>query len=262
MLKKFGHVSNPLTIIAIFAGFAKVSGTLILPFISDNAQGTYIWFLMIFPTLLVCLFFYVLWKKPKVLYAPSYFKNDESYLKIFLDDFEDNKSLSTNIKKVNESIGIGTITTIEDSKAVELPVKSKSCPVENIPSSCDDIPTQLNYSLEAVSFYRRIPNILHQLRVGICEIDGNVTVYRKDGNHIPIKAKYYQESLTSKQIISKLISKMKSLMIVEDTDESILLISSDVPDKSVIKRFSTSGVHIVTGNSTKVLLPQLKSILD
>jgi hypothetical protein len=50
MLEKFTHVKNPLTVVALFAGFAEVSGTLILPHLEIQVQHTYVWFLMGFPT--------------------------------------------------------------------------------------------------------------------------------------------------------------------------------------------------------------------
>src|ERR1041385_730287 len=57
MVEKIGTIRNPLTIIAIFAAIAEISGTMVLPFVAEANQGTYIWFLMIFPILLVVLFF-------------------------------------------------------------------------------------------------------------------------------------------------------------------------------------------------------------
>lgn len=81
MLEKIGTIRNPLTIIAIFAGIAEISGTAVLPFISDGNQGTYVWFLMVFPVLLVVLFFFTLNFNHKVLYAPSDFKNEENFFK-------------------------------------------------------------------------------------------------------------------------------------------------------------------------------------
>lgn len=83
MVEKIGTIRNPLTIIAIFAAIAEISGTMVLPFISDGNQGTYIWFLMIFPLLLVVLFFITLNFNHKVLYAPSDFKNEDNFFKSF-----------------------------------------------------------------------------------------------------------------------------------------------------------------------------------
>ena len=76
-------VKNPLSVIAIFAGLAEVAGTVVLPFVADANQITYIWFLMLFPTLLVLLFFLTLNFNPKVLYAPSDFRDEGNYMEIF-----------------------------------------------------------------------------------------------------------------------------------------------------------------------------------
>lgn len=48
MTEKIGLIKNPLTIIAIFAGIAEVSGTIVLPFIADENQGLFIYFLIFF----------------------------------------------------------------------------------------------------------------------------------------------------------------------------------------------------------------------
>jgi hypothetical protein len=77
MLEKIAPVRNPLTIIAIFAGIAEISGTAILPFIAAENQGTYIWFLMLFPAALVILFFGTLNFNHRKLHAPSDFQNEE-----------------------------------------------------------------------------------------------------------------------------------------------------------------------------------------
>lgn len=81
MVEKIGTIKNPLTIIAIFAAIAEISGTAVLPFISDQNQGTYVWFLILFPMLLVVLFFLTLNFNHRVLYAPSDFKNEDNFFK-------------------------------------------------------------------------------------------------------------------------------------------------------------------------------------
>ncbi|CAB3804380.1 hypothetical protein [Pararobbsia alpina] len=83
MLKKIGHIKNPLTVIAIFAGLAEISGTVILPLLETGVQNTYVWFLMLFPTFLVAVFFFVLYKKHHVLYAPTDYRDDESFTRLF-----------------------------------------------------------------------------------------------------------------------------------------------------------------------------------
>lgn len=83
MIEKIGTIKNPLTIIAMFAGIAEISGAVVLPFICQQNQGLYIWFLMLFPLLLILLFFATLNFNHKVLYAPSDFRNDDSFLQCF-----------------------------------------------------------------------------------------------------------------------------------------------------------------------------------
>ncbi len=82
MTEKIGLVKNPLTIIAIFAGIAEVSGTIVLPFIAEGNQAIFVWFLMIFPSLLVVVFFLTLNFNSKALYAPSDYQNEDNYLQI------------------------------------------------------------------------------------------------------------------------------------------------------------------------------------
>lgn len=83
MLDKIGHIKNPLTVIAMFAGIAEVSGAAVLPWLDKDVQETYVIFLMGFPCLLVLLFFVTLWAKHTVLYAPSDFKDDKNFMELF-----------------------------------------------------------------------------------------------------------------------------------------------------------------------------------
>ncbi len=80
MLEKMKAVSNPLTIIALFAALAEVAGTVSLKFLTSELQAIFIWFVMGFPILLVGLFFYVLITNPKVLYGPGDYRGDEAFL--------------------------------------------------------------------------------------------------------------------------------------------------------------------------------------
>jgi hypothetical protein len=83
LVEKIGHIKNPLTVIAMFAAIAEISGTTVLPFIEPENQSIYIWFLMLFPLFLVGVFFITLNFNHKVLYAPSDYKNEDNFLKSF-----------------------------------------------------------------------------------------------------------------------------------------------------------------------------------
>jgi hypothetical protein len=84
MVDKIKAVNNPLTIIAIFAALAEVAGTVALATMDKGLQQTFVWFVMGFPTFLVALFFVTLNFNPKVLYAPSDFRNEENFLSMFI----------------------------------------------------------------------------------------------------------------------------------------------------------------------------------
>jgi ABC-type amino acid transport system permease subunit len=82
MPEKINGIRNPLTIIAIFAGLAEVAGTVAMATVNKELQGTFVWFVMGFPILLVLLFFLTWNFNPKVLYAPSDFRSDDSFLEM------------------------------------------------------------------------------------------------------------------------------------------------------------------------------------
>jgi hypothetical protein len=103
MIENIKGVRNPLTIIAIFAGLAEILGTGILPFIAEVNQATYIWFLMIFPIVLVVLFFLTLNFNPKVLYSPSDFRDEANYMRIFVPSSAAQKLIKIQEEVLEES---------------------------------------------------------------------------------------------------------------------------------------------------------------
>ncbi|MCE5194901.1 MAG: hypothetical protein LLF28_05510 [Nitrospiraceae bacterium] len=81
-MKKQEIIKNPLTLIATFASLSDVAMTAVLPFLSTEIQNILIWFVIGYPVLLVCGFFYILIWKREALYAPSDFKDDASWLEV------------------------------------------------------------------------------------------------------------------------------------------------------------------------------------
>lgn len=73
---------NPLTVIAIFAAIVEASALASLPFLKDDSQDLYTWFLIGFPPFLTLLFFVTLNFNYKVLYSPSDFSNENDFLEI------------------------------------------------------------------------------------------------------------------------------------------------------------------------------------
>lgn len=75
-------ISNPLTVVGIFAGIAEIAGTTVISFLSEKLQSIFIWYVMGLPILLVILFF-ITWNfNPSVLYSPSDYKNEDNFLTI------------------------------------------------------------------------------------------------------------------------------------------------------------------------------------
>ena len=70
MIKRPIKISNPLTVIAIFAMLTETSAAVSLPYIDSDNQNIYVWFLIIFPSVLITLFFLTLNFNNKSLYTP------------------------------------------------------------------------------------------------------------------------------------------------------------------------------------------------
>jgi hypothetical protein len=80
MLEKIKKVSNPLTIIAMFAAITEVMCTFALAAVSDTNEIWIIVFLVSFPFVLILLFFLTLNFNHKVLYAPSDFADEANFM--------------------------------------------------------------------------------------------------------------------------------------------------------------------------------------
>lgn len=64
-------IRDPLTVIAIFSMLTEASAAVSLPYIHSEHQGVYVWFLIVFPSILVTLFFITLNFNNKTLYSPT-----------------------------------------------------------------------------------------------------------------------------------------------------------------------------------------------
>lgn len=90
MIERMPRISNPLTIIAIFAAFAEIAGTVSLRLVDTSLRGIFVWFVMLFPVLLVVLFFLTLNYNPKVLYAPRDFRDEQNFITTVTGVFQKN----------------------------------------------------------------------------------------------------------------------------------------------------------------------------
>ena len=110
MTGKTKFVSNPLTVIAIFAALAEVNATVSIGLVDKDLQQIFLWFVILFPTLLVILFFLTLNYNTEVIYAPSDYKEDKSFHRaLFGESKEPDKAINNDkeiIKKTLKELGI------------------------------------------------------------------------------------------------------------------------------------------------------------
>lgn len=123
-------VSNPLTIIAIFAGVAEAFATGALVALPEQLQDEFIIFVMAFPSAIVAIFFLILWNRPVVLYAPSDYEDQDHFLEAnklkeviqkeaqkTLDNLSKEKhgSIEVDWERVSAEIAVATIDTLASS---------------------------------------------------------------------------------------------------------------------------------------------------
>lgn len=70
-MKVLTHLLNPISVIAMFAALCEASATTVLPYLDDENRQVYLWFLIVFPSALVVMFFLTLNFNNKVLYGPQ-----------------------------------------------------------------------------------------------------------------------------------------------------------------------------------------------
>jgi hypothetical protein len=99
MTEQIKKINNPLTIIAIFAALAEINATIAIGLIDASLHYIFIWFVIGFPTILVILFFVTLNFNTKVMYSPSDYRDD----KTFLDSIygQPDKKIVSSIESVN-----------------------------------------------------------------------------------------------------------------------------------------------------------------
>lgn len=106
MIEKIRPVGNPLTIIAIFAALAELAGSVVLALVPPQVQTVFVWFVMLFPSALVLMFFITLWVRNHVLYAPKDFANEDNYMAFLGNSGKLAKTFEHLEKKIEELDGI------------------------------------------------------------------------------------------------------------------------------------------------------------
>lgn len=128
---------SPLTIIAIFAGIIEASALASLPFLGEDNQQIYTWFLVGFPFFLTVLFFLTLNFNYKSLYSPESAESVEQQTTL--------ETLSTALPEVLQNIE-NEITT-KETDSVEKPTKQYLPIASGQTRQAEQIPTTVTITL-------------------------------------------------------------------------------------------------------------------
>ncbi|UZE22569.1 hypothetical protein LOY67_21455 [Pseudomonas sp. B21-056] len=100
MNKPLKTITNPMTLIAIFATLSETSAAISLPFLDDQDRKYYLWFLISFPFYLLLLFFVTLNFNYRSLYSPSDFRKNKHFVKTMDDSACRDKRVLRRLHKI------------------------------------------------------------------------------------------------------------------------------------------------------------------
>jgi hypothetical protein len=277
VLEKIGAVKNPLTIVAIFAAITEVSASVVLPLLTSKNQNTYLWFLILFPTGLVSVFFYALINHYEKLYAPSDFKNEENFMLLFHKGTpkEIQNKIGIEIKNIKfQSIEEGLDNKRQDGISYQTitaeTIKSSSI-VGSATAASDKNKNLVNYSISRSIAAKRLvldyiggiygDRPVEQIKLGPKEKDG----YLFDGIIVAafqtlfIEAKYLPRLSNAINIadetIPKIVSDINKYAVRDDVEIDIKIIMCFVTEEinfdaaTIIMeldlRFNQMGVPII-----------------
>jgi hypothetical protein len=140
MLKIKSKITNPMTVIAIFAAISETSAAVSLPFLDNKDREVYVWFLISFPFYLLFLFFITLNFNSRSLYSPSDFDKDKSFLRTIDSNIRENKRSAPKAdSSAQGTFGLSSCIVPSESGAGEC---KDSCKVHNAPDPPPDINTK------------------------------------------------------------------------------------------------------------------------
>jgi hypothetical protein len=203
MTKPQKKITNPMTIIAIFAALSETSAAVSLPFLDNQERQTYIWFLISFPFYLLFLFFITLNFNYKSLYAPSDFQKSKQFIKVIDDSARPEKSkkasINDSVEKDNQPNSIKESAHLQfDELHNHSSVKStfKRDKPDYLLQSAQDPPTYITFIVNQSTQYQvPLPASIHGIRI----IDARWIRKKKDlGNlmtAIPLKKHSHSETI-------------------------------------------------------------------
>ncbi|WP_434766570.1 hypothetical protein [Pseudomonas triticicola] len=142
MLKIKNKITNPMTVIAIFAVISETSAAVSLPFLDNKDREIYVWFLISFPFYLLFLFFITLNFNHRSLYSPSDFGKDKNFLKAAAHAERDSER-KVPLSKTDGSCAVEMTSCIISSNAAAGRFQ-RSCRIHNAPDPPLDSNCQAN----------------------------------------------------------------------------------------------------------------------
>lgn len=118
MIKLKKRITNPMTIIAIFAALSETSAAVSLPFLDNEDRGLYVWFLISFPFYLLFLFFVTLNFNYRSLYAPSDFVKGKHFIKAMENVHHPSNSPSSVAPESSTQHHVNLPAPLKDRKSV------------------------------------------------------------------------------------------------------------------------------------------------
>ena len=131
MLKIKSKITNPMTVIAIFAAISEASAAVSLPFLDNKDREFYVWFLITFPFYLLFLFFMTLNFNYRSLYSPSDFETDKSFLKA-IDNNDRNSKRNPSTQDPLAHGFLGVSSHIASAETVADPCQN-TCKAHSVP---------------------------------------------------------------------------------------------------------------------------------
>lgn len=137
MDKVKGLARNPIGIIALFISLIYGIACYVLSSSIDNLCGQQerlplIWFIIIFPVLILIVFTFLVVYHHKKLYAPADFKDEKNFVFTFSQD------VPTELKKIN--LKLNSLNDEKDSEKIHQEIKNISKDLEKIREKSQEIP--------------------------------------------------------------------------------------------------------------------------
>jgi len=173
--KTKGLTRNPLGIIALFISLIYGSACLVLSTSVNNLNGPnerlpLIWFIILFPILILIAFTFLVIKHHQKLYAPSDFKDEKNFVNAFLG----NKDIPSDLDKLITKLKLTPPEKIE--KQLDETIKE----IESIKEKSENIPINNLWRLN--HWGSKCATIIS----GKMVFTGSIAPKGKDGSHIDL----------------------------------------------------------------------------